>query len=218
MTTRVKICGLTRPEDAAAAAELGVQTIACVFSARSARYVTTGQAWAIRRVLPPAVRVVGVFVDTPAPLVQRIVDQCQLDAAQFFGAEPRSEVDSVTPFAFKAVTVRGAADVEAALKTFGRRSKDPAWPTMLLHLADAAKDRWDLVSAAAARQPVLVASESLTARNLPGALRTVSPWGIDLWESVESAPGVLDARKLAEAVAAVREWDRQGVRRAAVDA
>lgn len=212
--THIKLTGVTRPEDADAAAELGVQTIGCVFDARSPRYVTTGQAWAIRRVLPPHVRVVGVFVDTPSPLVQRIVDQCQLDAAQLFGREPRSEIEAITPYAFKALTVRTQSDIDQGVKAYPRRSKDPDRPTLLLRLTDDSADRWSRVATACTRHNVLLASAALTARNIPAALRAASPWGIDLWESVEVAPGQLDHDRLAATIAAVHEWDGQGLRRA----
>lgn len=211
--THIKWTGATRPEDAAAAAALGVQSVACVFSARSPRYVTSAQAWAIRRVLPPSVRFVGVFVDTPSPLVQRIVDQCQLDAAQFFGREARSEVEPITPFAFKGVTVRSTADIDAAAKHFGRRVKDAQWPTLMLHLVGDVARRWSAVAAVGARYPLLLASNDLTPHSIPGALREVEPWGIDVWETVESAPGVLDPSKLADVIAAVRGSDMQGMRR-----
>lgn len=211
--THIKLTGVTRPEDAAAAAELGVQTIGCVFSARSPRYVTTTQAWTIRRELPPHVRLVGVFVDTPSPLVQRIVEQCQLDAAQLFGAEPRAEVEAITPYAYKAVTVRAAADIDQAVKAFPRRSKDADRPTLLLHLAGDIAADWSLVAGAAARHAVLLAGAALTPHTMPAALRAAGPWGVDLWESVEQAPGVLDRAKLADTIAAVRAWDEQGLRR-----
>lgn len=213
--THVKLTGVTRPEDAAAAAAAGVDSIACVFSARSPRYVTSSQAWAIRRVLPPSTRFIGVFVDTPAPIVQRLIDQCQLDAAQLFGSEPRADVEHLTPHAFKGVTVRSAADLDAAVKAHGRRTRDAEWPALLVHLVGDARDDWSLVAGAAARFPILLASEALTAERMPGALRTANPWGVDLWESVEQAPGVLDRAKLADVVAAVRAFDAQGMRRAA---
>ncbi|MEO8083052.1 MAG: N-(5'-phosphoribosyl)anthranilate isomerase [Ardenticatenales bacterium] len=209
--THIKWTGVTRPEDAAAAAALGVQTIACVFNAQSPRYVTTERAWAIRRELPPHVGFIGVFVDTPSPLVQRIVDQCQLDAAQLFGSEPRAEVDAITPYGFKAVTVRSAADLDAAVKALPRRTKDADRPALVAHLTDDCTDRWSLVAAASARHAVLLASAALTARNVPAALRAAEPWGVDLWESVEEAPGKLDRERLAAVIAAVRNWDGQGL-------
>ncbi|MBK6768635.1 MAG: hypothetical protein IPG72_06445 [Ardenticatenales bacterium] len=216
--THIKWTGVTRPEDAAAAAELGVQTVACVFSARSPRYVTSTQAWAIRRVLPPSVRFVGVFVDTPSPLIQRIVDQCQLDGAQLFGSEPRAEVEAVTPHAFKGVTVRTVSEIDAAARTYGRRTKETTWPTLMLQLAGDVARRWSAVAAIAERYPMLLASERLTPQNIPGALREVGPWGIDVWEGVESEPGVLDRAKLADVIGAVRAYDTQGLRRSAAGA
>lgn len=211
--THIKWTGVTRPEDAAAAAELGVQTVACVFSARSPRYVTSSQAWAIRRVLPPTVRFVGVFVDTPSPLIQRIVDQCQLDAAQLFGSEPRAEVEAITPYAFKGVTVRTVAAIDAAAKTYGRRTKETGWPTLMLQLAGDVAKRWSAVAATAERFPILLAGERLTPQTIPGALHEVGPWGVDVWESVETEPGVLDRAKLAAVIDAVRAFDTQGLRR-----
>jgi phosphoribosylanthranilate isomerase len=206
--TRIKVTGITRPQDAELAASLGVDLVACVFYAASPRYVTSAQAWDIRRALPPTTRFIGIFVDTPPPLVQRMIDQCQLDGAQLFGAEGREQVDALRTWAFKGVAVSSRADLESAADAYldrrARRTEDAAW---LLHLQGGLSSAWQLASTYATRAPMLLASDAMSPKAAEEAVRIVRPWGVDVWRSVEREPGVLDAVKLRAVIAAVRRAD-----------
>jgi phosphoribosylanthranilate isomerase len=208
---RIKISGLTRPLDAEIAAEAGADLAACVFYARSPRYVTTGEAWAIRRALPSAIPLVGVFVDTPTPLVQMIMDHCQLAAAQLFGVETTAEVAALRPHAFKAVTARTPEEVEqAAQRYLTRRVRHGPPPFLLLHLTGPIEREWQLAAALAARGPLLLAAGALGAETAARAIAAANPWGLDVWDAVEAEPGQLDRSKTLELVAAVREASAAG--------
>ena len=124
--TRIKLSGVTHPGDAATAAELGVDIVGCVFYAKSPRYVTMAQALEIWRVLPAHVHLAGIFVDTPSPVVQNIAAHVRLDMVQLFGSEPRSELETLGARAFKAVTVRQPAEIDAALNDYLGRWGRPA--------------------------------------------------------------------------------------------
>lgn len=204
--TRIKVSGITRPEDALAAAELGVDLVACVFHARSPRFVTIAEAWAIRRVLPSTVALVGVFVDAPLPLVQQIVQQCRLDQVQLFGQEPRSDLDAIRPHAFRALTIEAPDLVPRAIRSeLGGRPRRADAPSLLVQLAGPASRAWEpAVAAAAGRAPLILTSTALDAESAAGFLRRAVPWGIDVWDAVESEPGRLDRGRLAELCAAVR--------------
>lgn len=209
--TRIKVTGITRPEDAELAAGLGVDLVACVFYAQSPRYVTTAQAWEIRRALPPSVALHGVFVDTPPPLVQRIVHQCRLDAAVLFGAEHRSSVESIEPHAYKAVSVRSAGDVELALRSYaGRRrwrSSEEEAPVLQLHLPGALGAVRPLLEAQAGRTSLVLSSDDLDPELAADWASTLRPWALDAWTAVESEPGHLDPARLRALVHAIREAD-----------
>jgi len=207
--TRIKVSGLTTPEDARLLADVGVDMAACVFYARSPRYVTYSIAWSIRRALPTEVKLYGVFVDAPLPLVQQIVYQCNLDGAQLFGNEPRAEVDAIKPYAFKAVTVDRPDGLDRAARAYlGLRPGRHAAPAILFHLTRAVQSDWAGAAPITARAPVLLASAALTPEHVEDALRTAHPWGIDAWETVESAPGRLDPARLKALCEAVRAADR----------
>ncbi|MBW2619578.1 MAG: N-(5'-phosphoribosyl)anthranilate isomerase, partial [Deltaproteobacteria bacterium] len=101
---RVKICGITCPEDALAALRSGADALGFVF-AESPRRVTPEQARAIVRRLPVLVTIVGVFVDAPTGLIEEVRDFCQLDAVQLSGEESEETVACLDGRVIKAVKV-----------------------------------------------------------------------------------------------------------------
>jgi phosphoribosylanthranilate isomerase len=205
--TRIKVSGLRDPGDAERAGALGADMVACVFFARSPRYVNQAEAWAIRRALPPGVQLAGIFVDAPAPLVRIIADSCQLDWIQLFGAEPRSEVELLAPRAFKTVVVHEPGGCEQAARDFlGRRPRrHPAeGPALQLHLAESAATAWAATAPVAARAPIVVSGPSLDAARVGEAIRQAQPWAVDVWDAVEREPGRLDPERFEAFVAAVR--------------
>lgn len=208
--TRLKLTGLTRVEDAAAAAAVGVDVVGFVFYARSPRYVPAARVWEMDAVLPPGIQRHGVFVDTPPPLVQRVVDQLELDAAQLFGAEPRQDVESLSPHAYKAVTVATAAECEAAGRAFGTRRARRGDPGLLIHLTRLDPSTWRELAAIARKVPLAVGVPVADAAAIRRLVEAVRPWGIDVWEAVEHEPGRIDAARLADVAAAVRSASPRG--------
>src|SRR5262245_30574998 len=107
MRTRVKICGITRPEDGVAAAMLGADAIGLVFYPPSPRVVDLAQAQAIVRALPPFVKVVGLFVEAEPTTVRTMLGRVPLDLLQFHGGEAASECESYSCPYIKAIAMRG---------------------------------------------------------------------------------------------------------------
>ncbi len=192
--------------------------IACVFYSRSPRYITTARAWEIRQAIPARIPLIGIFVDTPAPLIQRVIDQCQLDGAQLFGGEARDELAALRGWSFKGVAARSVEEAQVAADLYldrkTRRTLRAAW---LLHLRGAIARRWDVAGDLAARAPMLLASDRLRLEDVAPAIRRVKPWGLDVWRSIERAPGVLDADRLAALASSLRDAD-DGERRSSEDA
>jgi phosphoribosylanthranilate isomerase len=208
--TRIKISGLMQPDDAALAADLGVDILACVFNAKSPRYVTIEQAWAVRRAAGARVRLAGVFVDAPLPLVERVAQSCQLDLVQLFGSEPRGDVEALGPLAYKAVTVADSESLDAAVRAYApssRRARRGEGPALLLHLSGAVAGEWSLVAGLAQRVPLVLAASALVADTAAEAIATVQPWALDVWDAVEREPGRLDGPRLTRFVEAVRAAD-----------
>jgi len=110
---RVKICGITRPQDAVAAARLGADAIGLVFHAASPRRVTLPQARAIVQALPPFVTAVALFVDAPAHEIHRVLEQVPVGLLQFHGEEPPQDCNRYGKPYIKALRMRPGLDVAA---------------------------------------------------------------------------------------------------------
>jgi phosphoribosylanthranilate isomerase len=190
---KVKICGVTSPEDARLAVALGASAIGMVMWPRSPRYVEPDRARAIVAALPPFVMAVGVFVDQED--ARRIADTVGLHAVQLHGDEtPIGYLDYALPV-IKAVAVRDRSALDAAAAV-------PARATVLLDTHDP-KNRggtgkpidWTIAAEIAARRSVIL-SGGLNPANVIDAIATVKPAAIDVSSGVESAPGRKDPAKL----------------------
>lgn len=192
---RVKICGITTPDDAVLAAELGAAAIGLVFWPGSPRRVDEARALDVVRSLPRGVTAVGVFVDQPIDDVRRIADGTGLGAVQLHGSEPAEYALGLMQPVIKAVAVGDAFEPRAV-------DEWPSGITVLLDAHDPVRRGgtgrtidWSRAAAAAARRPVFL-SGGLTPANVAAAIRQVRPYGIDLSSGVETTPGVKDPAKL----------------------
>lgn len=210
--TRVKICGITRPEHARAAAGAGADAIGLVFYEPSPRFVTRAQAAAVCAALPPLVSVVGLFVNPAPGEVEAMVEGLPVDLLQFHGEEPPELCAEAGKPYVKAVRVRTRDDVvEAAAR----------YPDARALLLDAHHDAlwggtgrrfdWNAVPGDAGH-PIILAG-GLTPENVAGAIRFVRPFAVDVSGGVESAPGEKDPERMArfiEEVASAEADQRPG--------
>ncbi len=205
--TRVKICGITRPEDGAAASATGADAIGLVFYPASPRAVGLEQAVAIRRALPPFVTVVGLFVNASAETVVETAGRVHLDLLQFHGEETPSQCEAAGLQYTEAIRVNDDTDVgEAARRFAGAKAL----------ILDTFDDRlwggsgrtfdWDLVPAEIAL-PVVVAG-GLTPANVADAILRLRPYGVDVSGGVEQSPGIKDAAKISSFI---QEVDRVSI-------
>jgi phosphoribosylanthranilate isomerase len=206
MATAVKICGITRVEDALAAARAGAHAIGLVFYEPSPRYVQPGRAAEIVRALPPFITTVGLFVDAPATVVRAVLSQAAVQLLQFHGAEsPEYCGQFGRPYV---KTVRMKAEVD--LLQYARDYQD-AKALLLdsyvegLHGGSGAAFDWDLIPAGLPLPVIL--SGGLTVENVGAAVRRVRPSAVDVSSGVESAKGVKDAAKIAAFIKGVRNAD-----------
>ncbi|OOG63251.1 N-(5'-phosphoribosyl)anthranilate isomerase [Rhodanobacter sp. B04] len=204
--TRIKCCGMTRVEDALLAARLGADAIGLVFTARSKRRVTMAQAQAIRRALPPFVACVALFMDDEALFVEEAIAAVQPDLLQFHGDERDDWCAQFGRPWLKAIAMGGGA---AALP---RLRAHPGAAGLLLDghgLGEAGGSGkafdWSLLPHDLA-QPLILAG-GLHAGNVGAAVRMTRPWAVDVASGVESAPGIKDATRLADFMAAVQAAD-----------
>lgn len=201
--TRIKICGITRPEDARAAVDLGADALGLVFYAPSPRCVSVEQAWEIARVVPPFVTLVGLFVNETKLTVRRVMEAVPIQLLQFHGDEEESFCRSFHAPYIKAARVRPGLDLVKYAESY---------PTAQGLLLDAYVEGyggggktfdWSLIPSSLPLPIIL--SGGLDAGNVAEAVRVVRPWAVDVSSGVEAAKGIKDAAKIAAFIAGVKD-------------
>ncbi len=205
MRTRIKICGITRPGDARAAAEAGADAIGLVFYPWSPRFLSVERALEIRDALPPFVQTVALFVNPDAAQVAQVIGRVRPAMLQFHGEEsPQFCGEFGLPY-IKACRVEPGVDLLEYLRPFSRAA---AW-LLDSHVEEyggvGESFDWSLVPSV--RERPLVLSGGLTPGNVAKAIRRVRPWGVDVSSGVESAKGIKDAAKIAAFIAEVGNAD-----------
>jgi phosphoribosylanthranilate isomerase len=205
--TRIKICGITRVEDATAAVTAGADAIGLVFYAPSPRCVGVEQARALCDAVPPFVTVVALFVDPEPQQVHSVIDALPVQLLQFHGDETAARCAAYGLPYIKAARVRPGLDLlECAL----------SFPSARGLLLDAFVDGyggggktfdWSLIPP---RLPLpVILSGGLDPGNVAQAVERVRPWAVDVSSGVESSKGIKDARRIEQFIAGVRDGDRR---------
>jgi len=195
MRTRVKICGITRPEDALAAVRQGADAIGLVFYPPSPRAVTPQQAAAIANSMPPFVTVVGLFVNADRETIADVLARVRLDLLQFHGDESPEQCGGHGRPYIKAVRMRDEVDLP--------RLKEQYAGAAGLLLDTYRKGRpggtgeafqWERIPRKLAGSIVLAGG--LNADNVEQAVRQVGPYAVDVSGGVEGAKGIKDVSKI----------------------
>ena len=206
MMTAVKICGVTRIEDALAAAAHGAHAIGLVFYRPSPRYVEPDTAAEIVRALPPFVTPVGLFVDASEDEVRDVSARSGVRLLQFHGSESAAYCARFALPYMKAVRVRPAVDLLQYARDFaGAKALLLDAYQEGLHGGTGAVFDWTLIPPALPLPIVL--SGGLTPENVADAVRRVKPGAVDVSSGVESGKGIKDARKIAAFITGVRNAD-----------
>lgn len=206
MRTRVKICGITRPEDGVAAAALGADAIGLVFHPQSPRAVSTDQAMGIVEALPPFVTVVALFADARPESIRSVLDVIPVDLLQFHGIEPAAACEGYGRRYIKAISMRDGLDVAAAMTGYPGAAAfllDAFHPAM----AGGTGERFDWARVPSERPRPLILAGGLAPDNVAEAVRRVRPYGVDVSSGVESAKGRKDHAKLRQFIEGVRRVD-----------
>lgn len=201
--TRVKICGITRPEDGLAAARAGADAIGLMFYAGSPRCVSLGEARRIADALPPFVTIVGVFVDPDPSEVQAAMAAVPLQLLQFHGDESPQFCEGFALPYMKVVRVRPGLDLVQYASRFSKAK------ALLLdafvqgaHGGTGQSFDWSLVPRGL--ELPLVLSGGLHPENVADAIRRVRPWAVDVSSGVEAAKGIKDPKRIAAFMQGVR--------------
>lgn len=196
--TRVKICGITRPEDARLAAQLGADALGLVFYAGSRRGLDLQQAQKIRATVPAFVSVVGLFVNPERNYVDDVLAHLRLDCLQFHGDETPDFCQSFAVPYMKAIRVRAGMDPLPEIKRHKLAS------AVLLDAYDpdqaggtGRKFDWTVARHCVDRSDLpIVLAGGLNQDNAVSAIKEVHPWALDLSTGVEREPGIKDPQRL----------------------
>jgi phosphoribosylanthranilate isomerase len=209
MRVRVKICGITRSEDAALAVQLGADALGFVLWPASPRAIGSDRARLIASEVPRAVTRVGVFVDPLPDDVAWLVESLSLDTIQLHGTEAVESYEWIGAAIVKAVRLDTDQDIERAADL----------PEYVTPLVDASDRRlpggtglvadWRRAARLAARRPIMLAG-GLVPSNVAEAVRVVRPWAVDVASGVEQYPGVKSAERMTQFFQAVAGVNLEG--------
>ncbi|MFT4630718.1 MAG: phosphoribosylanthranilate isomerase [Dinoroseobacter sp.] len=199
---KVKVCGMTRPEEACAAIDLGVDAIGMILYAKSPRLIGLKAAQAIRQEVPAFISLVGVFVDADASFINHYISEVGLDLVQLHGAESNQFGCALEAPFIKAIRAKSRQQVELDTTLFpdamallvdpyvegqhggtGQILKPALWPTSV--------------------SQKLILAGGLSSQNIAKACELTSPFAVDLNSGVESEPGRKESSKIAAVLCAL---------------
>ena len=203
LRTRVKICGITRVQDALEAVRCGADAIGLVFYAASPRCVTILQAQQVVAAIPPLVSVVALFVNATQAEIENVTSQVRIDIVQFHGDETAAECERIKLPYFKAIRVNPDTNFLKCEAEF-----NGAKALLLDTYSESAYGGtghafdWDLIPKNMSK-PVILAG-GLMAENVGLAIQKVKPYAVDISGGVEISKGVKDSDKIAAFMLAVQ--------------
>jgi len=199
---RVKICGMTRLEDALLAIEEGADAVGFIFYRKSPRYISAKTVKSIIAALPPFIETVGVFVNESADRINRIADSCKLSVVQLHGDETPAFCKKIRRKVIKAVRVKGKDSFDGLssynvsaflLDTFSNVQQGGTGEIF----------DWRLVSEGKKYGPVILAG-GLDPSNVAHAIQKAKPYGVDVCSGVEKGLGIKDPSLLKGFIKAVK--------------
>lgn len=197
MNTRVKICGITRPEDARVAALEGADAIGLVFYEPSPRAISLSAAAKVVAAIPAFVSVVGLFVNPEAAFVEEVLGRVSLDLLQFHGDESPEFCDQFNRRWLKAVRVQKADDINEAFARFSRASGLLVDAYDPLQYGGTGKCfDWSMIPET--RPLPLILAGGLNSDNVARAVEQVRPWAVDVSGGVEARKGIKDQKRMTE--------------------
>ncbi|MBT8129536.1 MAG: phosphoribosylanthranilate isomerase [Gammaproteobacteria bacterium] len=206
--TRVKICGITRVEDALAASVMGVDAIGLVFYPKSPRHVSIEQAASICSQLPAFITTVALFLDAEQVFVDDVIRQLPIDLLQFHGAEDPAYCERFDRPYIKALGMASLS--QEGLISQSRAYKHARGLLLDSHAEGAAGgtgETFDWNSIPDLNTPVILAG-GLTVDNVSDAIRRVRPWAVDVSSGVETGKGIKNVDLMSAFMQEVENADR----------
>lgn len=196
---RLKICGITRLEDALLAASLGAHALGFIFYPKSPRYIAPQQAREIIKKLPPFVQTVGVFVNEMGEKIKDIVKFCGLDLIQLHGDEPPAFCEDLGLPCIKAFRIKDESSLNL-LASYKNKVKGFLLDTYKKGQAGGTGEtfNWELVLQAKKYSTPIILAGGLNPANVEVAIKTAQPYALDVNSGIESAPGIKDRSLMEE--------------------
>jgi len=188
---KIKVCGVTRPQDARLAAKLGAWAVGMIFVPNTPRYLTPPRARRVRAAIPKGVLAVGVFKHVAAEELRRVIRALRLDAVQIYGTVPRGVgVRVIQAVTLDARPLRGQMVLIEPARTDADRRAGRG-PSVL-----AQRRAWETARSWRATGARAILAGGLTPANAAEAVLLAKPWAVDVSSGVESRPGIKSARLL----------------------
>ncbi|RUM88595.1 MAG: phosphoribosylanthranilate isomerase [Thermodesulfatator sp.] len=195
--TRVKICGITRLEDARLAVSLGAQALGFIFYRRSPRYISPEAAREIVKQLPPLITTVGVFVNESPEVIREMVERVGLDLVQLHGDEPPDLARTFFPRVIKALRLASEEDLSSIDLYRGCVRAVLVEPRVKgLYGGTGQTLSWELAYKATQKGLPVILAGGLAPENVSEAVRRVRPYAVDVNSGVERAPGKKDPERM----------------------
>lgn len=207
MRIKVKICGITRYEDAKVAVNLGVDALGFIFFKKSARNIEPSDARAIVSKLPPFVTKVGVFVNESLSHINEISQHVGLTAIQLHGDEDTQFCNKPTLPVIKAFSVKPDSDLLVIQNYSVSAVLLDTWNEKMYGGTGTTFD-WSVAKRICKKYDNVILAGGLGPANLSEALETVGPYGVDLNSGVEIMPGIKNPVKMRDAVKIVHNWKK----------
>jgi phosphoribosylanthranilate isomerase len=213
---RIKICGITNPEDARVAVEAGADALGFIFVENTPRFVTPEQVAPIIRWLPPFVTAVGVFWDHPRGHIKAVAETCRLRALQFHGDEKPEDLTGYDLPIIKTIklspetTIEGLPEYKVRDSLTGLMYRNVVSAILLDSTAcwSTGERRdpfdWRMARRTGPGHPRVILSGGLNPDNVARAIEIAQPYGVDVNSGVEARPGRKDPEKVQRFVAEVR--------------
>ena len=205
---RVKICGITRIQDAVDAAYLGADAIGLVFYPESPRVIDVETARQIVAVLPPFISKVGLFVNAKPDEIRAVLQEVPLDLLQFHGDEEPAQCSCFSMPFIKAVRMQDNVDLKSVASSYADASA-LLLDTYVKGIQGGTGISFDWSRIPSHIDKPLILAGGLTSNNVNTAIKQVKPYAVDVSGGVELEKGIKDAGKIAEFIQEVRNAENQ---------
>ncbi len=199
---KIKVCGLTEPQNALAVTKCGIDAIGLVFYNKSPRYITIKQAQQIINVIPPFINRVALFVNHSEKFIKNVIDSVAIDTLQFHGNETPKQCEKYNMPFIKAIKVNNNTNFSKIITDYCNCCGLLLDADSNLYGGSGETFNWSLVPIT--NKPIIIAG-GLNKNNVVAAINTTNPYAIDVSSGVETVKGIKDIIKVRQLIKAIED-------------